>query len=218
MFNYGRPEVRGVPAVVGPLLARPVPHRRPAGRCGRLDALSRLLAQRRRVDPERARRQREPRGRGVPAGTEPFGVRRRSPTSMMVAEESTAWPGVTNPTDAGGLGFGFKWDMGWMHDTLEYLRARPDQPAVAPRPDHVPLGVPVVRELRPAVVARRGRPRQGQSAGEDARRPLAAVREPATPLRLPVDGARQEAAVHGLRVRVAGRVEPRGRTAVAGAR
>ncbi len=47
------------------------------------------------------------------------------PDVVMVAEESTAWPGVTNPTDAGGLGFGLKWDMGWMHDTLEYLSNDP---------------------------------------------------------------------------------------------
>ena len=52
-------------------------------------------------------------------------VYNRHPDAQTTAEESTAWPMVSRPTYVGGLGFGLKWDMGWMHDALEYMRLDP---------------------------------------------------------------------------------------------
>jgi 1,4-alpha-glucan branching enzyme len=52
-------------------------------------------------------------------------VYKRVPGVVTIAEESTSWPGVTRPTHLGGLGFGFKWNMGWMHDTLSYVSHPP---------------------------------------------------------------------------------------------
>ncbi|MFC8705425.1 1,4-alpha-glucan branching enzyme [Streptomyces anulatus] len=52
-------------------------------------------------------------------------VYRRNPGVVTIAEESTAWDGVTRPTDGGGLGFGLKWNMGWMHDSLQYVAKEP---------------------------------------------------------------------------------------------
>ncbi|GAA2752346.1 1,4-alpha-glucan branching protein GlgB [Kitasatospora cinereorecta] len=53
-------------------------------------------------------------------------LHRRCPGVLTVAEESTAWDGVTRPVQAGGLGFDRKWNMGWMHDTLDYLGREPE--------------------------------------------------------------------------------------------
>jgi len=52
-------------------------------------------------------------------------VYRDHPDTQSIAEESTSWPGVSRPTYTGGLGFGLKWDMGWMHDTLAYFATDP---------------------------------------------------------------------------------------------
>ena len=52
-------------------------------------------------------------------------VSEQFPGAVTIAEESTAWPNVSRPVQEGGLGFGYKWNMGWMHDTLEYMKKEP---------------------------------------------------------------------------------------------
>ncbi len=53
------------------------------------------------------------------------GLKERVPNCILAAEDSTNFPGVTAPADQGGLGFDLKWNMGWMHDTLEYFQLDP---------------------------------------------------------------------------------------------
>ena len=60
------------------------------------------------------------------------GLKERFPDAMLIAEDSTACPGVTASVQEGGLGFDYKWDLGWMHDTLEFFQTQPDM-----RADHM---------------------------------------------------------------------------------
>ena len=53
------------------------------------------------------------------------GLHQLHPTAILIAEDSTAYPGVTKDIDEGGIGFDYKWDLGWMHDTLEYMKCHP---------------------------------------------------------------------------------------------
>ena len=65
------------------------------------------------------------------------------PGVITIAEESTAWPGATLPTVEGGLGFDFKWNMGWMHDTLEYFRKDSVHRKCHQNLSHIRHGLPV---------------------------------------------------------------------------
>ena len=200
------------------VLARALRRRRPARRRGGVDAVPRLQPQGRRVGAERARRAREPGGDRLPASASTRWSASSAPQAVTLAEESTAFPAVSRPTYAGGLGFHYKWNMGWMHDTLQYMARDP----VHRKHHHGEItfgaGLRLQRELRAAAVARRGGARQGLAAEQDAGRPLAEVRQPARLLRLHVRPPGQEAAVHGRRVRAGARVEPRPEPGLAPAR
>ncbi len=178
-----------LPAVVGAVLARRVPRRRDPGRRGRVDALPRLLAQGRRVDPQRVGRQREPRGDRVPAPVQRGGLRR-------LPGRADHRRGVDRLAD--GVAPDLRRRARVRHEVGHGLDARhpgvlpagPDPPQVPPRPAHVPGRLRVHRELLPAAVPRRGRARQGVDAHQDARRRVAEVRQPAGPVRLHVHARR----------------------------
>jgi 1,4-alpha-glucan branching enzyme len=124
VFNYGRNEVRSV-LISGALFWLDKYHADGL----RVDAVASMLY----LDYSRKEGEWVPNQYGGRENLEAITFLRRlneavytnHPGIQTIAEESTAWPLVSRPTYAGGLGFGLKWDMGWMHDTLEYMSQDP---------------------------------------------------------------------------------------------
>ena len=131
------------------------------------------------------------------------------PGAMTIAEESTAFPGVSRPVYLNGLGFTMKWNMGWMHDMLDYFEHDPVHRKYHHNEHHLQHAVRLHGEFRAADFARRSGARQAAAARQNAGRRVAAVRQRARVSGYMYGASRQEAAVHGLRVRANGRMELR---------
>ena len=115
-----------------------------------------------RVGAERVRRPREPRARCRSCASSTKRSTGRSPTYRPTPRSRPRGPECRARRTPNGLGFGAKWDMGWMHDTLEYFRDDPIHRQLPSRRADLPSRVRVDRELRAAALARRGRARQGR--------------------------------------------------------
>ena len=136
-------------------------------------------------------------------------VYKEYPGIQTIAEESTSWPMVSRPIYLGGLGFGMKWDMGWMHDTLKYFALDP----IHRKYHHNQLTFRMLYGFTENFVLPLSHDEvvhgKGSLIGENAWRRVAEVRQPALALRLHVRPAGQETALHGRRIRPSARVGAR---------
>ena len=133
-------------------------------------------------------------------------VHKLAPGIVTVAEESTSWPGVTRPTNLGGLGFSMKWNMGWMNDTLDFISHDPVHRSYHHHEMTFSMLYAFSENYRAADQPRRGRARQGHAVGPDARQRPRQGGRAARPARLSVGPSGQAIAVHGAGVRAARRV------------
>ena len=128
------------------------------------------------------------------------------PGAVTIAEESTAFPGVSRPPIIGGLGFGFKWNMGWMHDTLDYMSRDPIYRRWSHDKMTFGLFMPSARTSSCPFRTMRSSTAKARSS-ERCPATNGAVRQRARLLRLHVGPSRQEAPVHGPGVRTDERME-----------
>ena len=124
-----------------------------------------------------------------------------TPGVMNVAEESTAFPGVTAPTNHNGLGFGFKWNMGWMNDCLSYISQDPIHRKYHHSKLTFGIALRVLRELHSSAQPRRSGAWKGLDPEIRCRATVPKNSQTCALLRFHVGASRQEAVVHGERDR-----------------